>query len=75
MRGEKVNMAKLSDPQKALNSAYTKELRRLQRFIKSASNKGFIFPETAIPKTPKRVTSASVAKLQKITEKQDLLQF
>lgn len=60
-------MAKVSETQKALNSAYTKELRRLQRFIKSASNKGFIFPETAIPKTPKKVTSESVAKLQKIT--------
>ena len=46
---------------------WRKEQERIKRFIKSAETRGFRFPEHAIPKTPKRITSASVSRLKKIT--------
>ena len=51
----------------SLKADYAKELKRLQRFIKRAEAKGFSFPINAIPQKPKRITRASVKRLQDIT--------
>lgn len=48
-------------------SEYAKQLRRLKRFIISASERGFIFSPDVIPNKPKRITKASINKLKKIT--------
>ena len=53
--------------QNQLNAEYNKELNRLKRFIRQARKKGFAFPDTAIPKPPKKITAKSVSRLQKIT--------
>lgn len=50
-----------------VENEYAKQLRRIKRFIKRAENRGFQFDESVIPKKPKRVTQASVRKLQRIT--------
>lgn len=55
-------MAKQSEVAKQ----YKKQLRRIKRFIKSATARGYDF-DFELPKTPKKITSASVRKLQKIT--------
>ena len=47
---------------------WQKELRRITRFIKSATKRGFIFPDINIQQ-PKKITKASVNKLKKITPK------
>ena len=49
---------------------YAKQLRRIKRFISSAEKRGYIFPENVIPKTPQRITKASIEKLRKITPTQ-----
>ena len=46
---------------------WSKEQQRIKRFIKSAEMRGFRFPEHVIPEKPKRVTSASVSRIKKIT--------
>jgi hypothetical protein len=50
----------------ALQQAFKKELNRIMRGVKRAEKQGYIFDENKLPKTPKRVTSKSVEKLQKI---------
>lgn len=47
--------------------AYNKELRRINRFIKAAENRGFIFNLKILPPRPKKITKASVQRLKKIT--------
>lgn len=47
--------------------AYNKELRRINRFIKAAEKRGFIFNLKILPPRPKKITKASVQKLKKIT--------
>lgn len=46
--------------------AYEKNLRRIKSFIRRAEKRGYQFPENAIPTRPKRITQASVRKLEKI---------
>lgn len=46
---------------------YSKEVRRLQQFIRRAKKRGYVFPETIIPKRPKRVTAESVQRLKRLT--------
>ena len=43
------------------------ERQRIKRFIKSAEERGFRFPSHVIPEPPKRITSASVTRLKKMT--------
>lgn len=50
-----------------MQKQWKQEEKRLQRFIKAAEKRGFIFPENVIPKEPKRVTKKSVERLQNIT--------
>lgn len=46
---------------------YNKELKRINKFIKRAQARGFMFDRLAIvPQRPKRVTKSSVSKLQRI---------
>ena len=52
---------------KTIREQYLKERRRIQRFIRSATNRGYIIPENILPDIPKRVTRASVSRLKKIT--------
>jgi hypothetical protein len=47
--------------------AYNKELRRINRFIKAAEKRGFIFNLKILPPRSKKITKASVQKLKKIT--------
>lgn len=47
--------------------AYNKELRRINRFIKAAEKRGFIFNLKILPHRPKKITNASVQRLKKIT--------
>lgn len=46
--------------------AYEKERRRVQQFIYRARKRGYSFPEDIIPQKPKRITQASVRRLQKL---------
>lgn len=46
---------------------YKKELRRIKQFIYRASKRGFFWGESPIPKKPKKITTASVNKLKRIT--------
>lgn len=43
------------------------ERQRIKRFIQSAEKRGFRFPSHVIPEPPKRITSASVTRLKKMT--------
>lgn len=47
--------------------AYNRERRRIQRQITQMSRRGYIVPENILPPRPKRITAASVRRLQKIT--------
>jgi hypothetical protein len=49
-----------------LQLEYKKELNRLNRTIKNAEKRGYIFQDNAIPKEPKRITKQSIAKIKKI---------
>lgn len=44
--------------------AYNKELRRINRFIKAAEKRGFIFNLKILPPRPKKITNASVQRLK-----------
>lgn len=47
--------------------AYSKQLKRIKQFIRRAEKRGYIFSENVIPPKPKRITPASVRRLQRIT--------
>ena len=47
--------------------AYNRERRRIQRQITRMSQRGYDVPENILPPQPKRITAASVRRLQKIT--------
>ena len=50
---------------------WQKEIRRIERFQKRASKRGYYFPETIIPETPKRITKKALQRLKDLTpEKQ-----
>lgn len=46
--------------------AYNKEVNRINRFIKAAEKRGFIFNLKILPPRPKKITQASVSRLKKI---------
>lgn len=58
----------ISPRQKALKESYRKQRKRISQFIKRAESRGYVF-NFELPKTPKRITEASIRKLQKITPK------
>lgn len=53
--------------QNANITAYNKARQRLKRQIKRLENRGYILPENIIPEKPKKITEASVRRLEKIT--------
>lgn len=53
----------------AVKSAYQKERKRIQSFIRRAEKRGYTFESGILPSTPKTVTEASVRRLQAITAK------
>lgn len=55
-------MAKQSE----VSKQYKQQVRRIKRFITQATKRGYDF-DFELPKTPKKITSASVRKLQRIT--------
>lgn len=50
-----------------LERQYSKERQRIQRFIRSAERRNYIFPKNSLPPKPKKITPASVERLKKIT--------
>lgn len=50
-----------------LKDQYEKQLRRIKRFVRQATKRGYDFPDTAIPKRPKTITEASVRKAESLT--------
>lgn len=46
---------------------YEKNRKRIQRFLNRAEARGYQFQEGVLPKIPKRITKASVRRLQKLT--------
>lgn len=46
---------------------YSKQVKRIKQFISRAEKRGFHFNENVLPKRPKRITQASVRKLEKLT--------
>lgn len=51
-----------------LEQEYDKEVRRIEKLVKRQSARGFSIPQSIKPTRPKKITKASVAKLQKITK-------
>lgn len=49
---------------------YRKERSRIQRFIKRAEKRGYVFEDNVIPDIPKNITSGSIRMLQKLTPKE-----
>ena len=49
-----------------IQQEYKKERNRIQRFIKGAEKRGYIFEDNILPKIPKRITKSSVARLKKL---------
>lgn len=49
-----------------IKQQYVKERRRIQRFMRSAEKRGFIFEEDLLPAIPKRITRASIRRLSNI---------
>lgn len=45
---------------------YNKNRRRIKQAIKRLEKRGYIIPENILPKIPKRITNASVRRLEKI---------
>lgn len=45
---------------------YNKNRRRIKQAINRLEKRGYIFPENILPKIPKRITNASVRRLEKI---------
>lgn len=50
-----------------IEQEYNKQLKRVKSFIRRAEKKGFVFSENVVPSRPKRITQASVRKLEKLT--------
>lgn len=49
-----------------IQEEYRKERNRIQRFIKRAEKRGYVFENNILPKIPKRITKSSVARLKKL---------
>lgn len=50
----------------ALRKEYQKERNRINRFMRAAEKRGYIFDEGLLPPPPKRITKASVRRLSKL---------
>lgn len=50
--------------------AYSAQVKRIKNFIRRAGKRGYIFNENTLPTKPKRITQASVRRLQRLTPQQ-----
>ena len=55
-----------SEAQLELERQAKQHIRRIKRFIRSAEARGYTFPDSVVPKLPKRVTVATIRRLDKI---------
>lgn len=46
---------------------YNKQRKRIQSFLSKARKQGYIFDENVLPQIPKKITKASVSRLEKLT--------
>lgn len=67
-RGE--TMARKKTNKSSVEQEYAKQVKRIKSFISRAEKRGYMFEEKVIPVKPKRVTQASVRKLEKLTSQQ-----
>lgn len=51
----------------AAKTAYNKHRKRIINFIRRAEKRGFYFDENILPPIPKRITSASIRRLERLT--------
>lgn len=61
-------MKRKSEKQKAIEKEYRKQRKRIQNYVSKRKKKGF-FSDFQLPKIPKKITEASVRRLEKITPK------
>lgn len=54
-------------PRNKYIEAYRKERRRVQQFIRRASKRGYVFEDDILPQIPKRITPASIRRLERLT--------
>lgn len=55
-----------SEAQLELERQAKQHIRRIKRFIRAAEARGYTFPDSVVPKLPKRVTEATIRRLDKI---------
>lgn len=60
-------MAKRQTRTSEAQKEYTKQRRRINQFISRAEKRGYLFSADVLPPKPKRITKASVRKLEKLT--------
>ena len=53
--------------QNPFQKAYNKQRNRIKRFLKNATKRGFEFVENILPSIPKKITEASVRRLERLT--------
>lgn len=53
--------------QTANQRAYSKQVKRIKQFIRRAEKRGYHFADDVLPQQPKRITQASIRKLQNLT--------
>lgn len=58
-------MVKKQTKTERLKKQYKRVRRELQKTIREAEERGYAFPETSLPKEPKRITEASVRRIKK----------
>lgn len=52
-----------------IESQYFRERTRIQRFLRNAKKRGYIFPDNILPNIPKKITEGSVRRLKGYTPK------
>lgn len=52
-----------------IEAQYFRERTRIQRFLRSAKKRGYIFPDSILPNIPKKITEGSVRRLKTYTPK------
>lgn len=55
-----------SEAQLELERQAKQHIRRIKRFVRSAEARGYTLPDSVVPKLPKRVTEATIRRLDKI---------
>lgn len=60
-------MAKRQKRTSEAQKEYTKQRRRIQQFITRAEKRGYLFSADVLPPKPKRITKASIRRLEKLT--------